>query len=49
MNSGYHGQVGRATRQQEWTERRGTEFGRSQQGTEGELPSPSKEEDIWIH
>ena len=36
-NSGYHGQVGRATKQQEWTKRRGTELGRSQQGAEGEL------------
>ena len=35
--SGYHGQVGWATRQQEWTKRRGTELGRSQQGAEGEL------------
>ena len=36
-NSGYHGQIGRATRKQQWTKRRRTEFGRSQQGTKGEL------------
>ena len=41
--------VGRATKQQEWTKRRGTELGRSQQGVKGELQRPSKEEDIWIH
>ena len=29
--------IGQATRQQEWTKRRGTELGRSQQGAEGEL------------
>ena len=36
-NSGHHGQIGWATRKQEWTKKRRTDFGRSQQGTEGEL------------